>query len=164
MQLKQGAPLARTQVADELMTVERVAVLHKVPLFGTVPGHDLVPVARLLEEVRVDAGDTFIEQGAVESWLYLIADGVVRVHIGTHTLRVIGSGGVVGDLAVLAPAPRSASVTAIEPTLLLRLRSEPFDELLEDHPEIARAIISTLARMLQSVPVVDRESPTGGVG
>jgi CRP/FNR family cyclic AMP-dependent transcriptional regulator len=163
MQVKQGAPVACTAGADELLTVERVAVLHKLPLFATVPGHDLVSVARLLEEVRVDAGDTFIEQGAVENWLYLIADGVVRVHIGDHELRVIGSGGVVGDLAVLAPAPRSASVTAIEPTLLLRLRSEPFDELLEDHPEIARAIISTLAGMLQSVPVVDRESPTGGL-
>ena len=164
MQLKQGSPEACTDVADELLTVERVAVLHKVPLFGTVPGHDLVPVARLLEEVRVDAGDTFIEQGAVENWLYLIADGVVRVHIGGHTLREVGSGGVVGDLAVLAPAPRSASVTAIEPTLLLRLRSEPFHELLEDHPEVARAIISTVARMLQSVPVDNREWPTDGLG
>jgi CRP/FNR family cyclic AMP-dependent transcriptional regulator len=163
MQMKRGAPVACRTVADELLTVERVAVLHKVPLFAAVPGHDLVAVARLLEEVRVDAGDTFIEHGAVENWLFLIADGAVRVHIGDHTLRVIGSGGVVGDLAVLAAGPRSASVTAIEPTLLLRLRSEPFDELLEGHPEVARAIISTLARMLQSVPVVDRESPTGGL-
>jgi CRP-like cAMP-binding protein len=162
MQLKQSTPVERTAVADELLTVERVAVLHKVPLFGTVPGHDLVAVARLLEEVRIDAGVTFIEQGAVEDWLYLIADGVVRVHIGDHSLRVVGSGGVVGDLAVLAPAPRSASVTAVEPTLLLRLRSEPFDELLDDHPEIARAVISALARMLQSVPVIDRDWPTDG--
>ena len=73
-----------------------------------------------------------------------------------------GPGEVVGELAVLAPAPRSASVTAVEPTLLLRLRSEPFDELLEDHPEIARAVMSALARMLQSLPIVDRAGPTDG--
>jgi len=155
-------PRATSVLSAELLTIERVAILHKVALFADVPGHQLVPVARLLEEVRVDAGVTVIEQGAVENWLFVIADGVVRVHVGSHTLCETGPGEVVGELAVLAPAPRSASVTAVEPTLLLRLRSEPFDELLEDHPEIARAVMSALARMLQSLPIVDRAGPTDG--
>jgi CRP/FNR family cyclic AMP-dependent transcriptional regulator len=144
---------AERVTSDELLTIERVAVLHRVELFRDVSGHELVPVARVLDEVRIEAGATFIERGAVEDWLYVIADGSVRVHIGEQTVRTVGTGGVVGDLAVLAPAPRSASVTALEPTLLLRLRREPFDELLEDHPQIARAVIATLARMLQADPI-----------
>jgi CRP-like cAMP-binding protein len=135
---------------NELLTIERVAVLHRVPLFRDVPGHTLVAVARLLEEVRVEPGTTFIERGAVEDWLYVIADGKVRVHLDSRVLGEPGAGSVVGELAVLAPAPRSAWVTAVEPTLLLRLRREPFEELLDDRPEIARAVISTLARMLQA--------------
>lgn len=142
---------------DELLTVERVAVLHGVGLFGAVPGHELVPVARLMEEVRVGAGDTFIERGAIEDWLFVVAVGSVRAHIGDRVLRDMGSGAVVGELAVLAPAPRAASVTAIEPTLLLRLRRKPFEELLDDRPEVARAVISTLAQMLQAGSF---ESPT----
>ena len=55
-----------------------------------------------------------------------------------------------GEFAVVAPAPRSASVTAVEPSLLLRLRRGPFEELLDDRPEIARGVISTLARLLQA--------------
>jgi CRP-like cAMP-binding protein len=141
-------------VTDELLTIERVAVLHRVGLFEAVPGHELVPVARLLEEVRVAAGVTFIERGELEDWLFVIADGAVRIHIGDQTLRNMAPGDVVGELAVLAPAPRSASATATTPTLLLRLRRKPFEELLDDHPEIARATISALARMLQSVPAV----------
>ncbi len=137
-------------MSDELLTIERVAVLHRVALFRDVAGHELAPVARLLEEVRLPAGVTFIERGAPEDWLFVIADGAVRVHVGARTLRLLGAGDVVGELAVLAPAPRSASVTTTEPTLLLRLRRQPFDELLEDRPEIARAVISALARMLQS--------------
>jgi CRP-like cAMP-binding protein len=120
-----------------------------------VPGRELVPVARLLEEVRVDEGQTFIERGAVEDWLYVIADGGAVVHVGEQTLRHVGPGDVVGDLAVLAPAPRSASVTATAPSLLLRLRRAPFEELLDDRPEIARGVITTLARTLQSVPLLD---------
>lgn len=136
--------------SNELITIERVAVLHRVALFADARGHTLVPVARILEEVRADTGDIVIERGAVEDWLFVVAEGRVQVHIGAQTLGEHGPGGVIGELAVLSPAPRSASVTALQPTLLLRLRRESFDELLDDRPEIARAVISTLARMLQA--------------
>jgi len=135
---------------DELLTIERVAILQRVALFGDVPGHTLVSVARLLEEVSFDAGDGIIDRGSVEDWLFVVATGRIRVHIGDMTLLEHGPGGVVGEFALLAPAPRSASATAIEPSLLLRLRRGPFEELLDDRPEIARAVISTLARMLQA--------------
>jgi CRP-like cAMP-binding protein len=138
------------------MTIERVAVLHRTPLFAEVPGHTLVAVAQLLEQVHVAAGATVIERGALEDWLFVVAAGSVRVHIGSRTLAELDAGGVVGELAVLAPAPRAASVTAIEPSLLLRLRRGPFEELLDDRPEIARAITHTLARLLQMAhPEVD---------
>jgi CRP/FNR family transcriptional regulator, cyclic AMP receptor protein len=136
--------------SHELLTIERVAVLQRVALFGEVPGHTLVAVARLLEEVHYEEGAVILERGSIEDWLFVVANGRVRVHIGDRTLVEIGAGGVVGEFAVLAPAPRSASATAMEPTLLLRLRHGPFEELLDDRPEIARGVISTLARMLQA--------------
>jgi CRP/FNR family transcriptional regulator, cyclic AMP receptor protein len=137
--------------SDELLTIERVAVLQRVGLLSHVPGNKLIAVARLLEEVRVASGVNIIERGAVEDWLFIVADGKVRVHVDDRTLVESGRGAVVGELAVLAPGPRSASVTALEPTLLLRLRRGPFEELLDDRPEIARAVISRLAHQLQAV-------------
>ena len=83
----------------ELLTIERVAVLQRVALFGEVPGHTLVAVARLLEEVSFEAGDTIIERGAVEDWLFVVAEGRIRVHIGDRTLVESGPGGVVGEFA-----------------------------------------------------------------
>ena len=146
---------------NELITIERVAVIQRVALFGEVPGHTLVAVARLLEEVPFEAGDTVIERGSVEDWLFVVATGRVHIHIGPRTLLEAGPGSVVGEFAVLAPAPRSASATTIEPSLLLRLRRGPFEELLDDHPEIARGVISTLARMLQAV--ADEHAEAAGV-
>ena len=132
------------------MTIERVAVLQRVELFTEVPGHMLVAVARLLEEAPCDTGTVIMERGAVEDWLYVVAEGRVRVHIGDHTIAEAERGGVVGELAVLASAPRSATVTALEPTLLLRLRRGPLEELIDDRPEIARGVIATLVRLLQA--------------
>jgi len=133
-----------------LMTIERVAVLQHVELFSEVPGHMLVAVARLLEEASFEAGALIIERGAVEDWLYVIAEGRVRIHSGDRTLGEARKGDVVGEFAVLAAAARSASVTATEPSLLLRLRRGPFEELLDDRPEIARGVIARLVRLLQA--------------
>ena len=96
---------------DELLTIERVAVLQRVGLLSAVPGNRLIAVARLVEEVRVGPDVTIIERGALEDWLFVVAEGRVRVHVDSRTLVEHGPGAVVGELAVLAPAPRSASVT-----------------------------------------------------
>ncbi len=138
-------------MVDELLTIERVAVLQRVRILSAVPGHTLVAVARLLEELHVAAGDAVIERGAVEDWLFIVAEGRVRAHIGERTLTECGPGDVVGELAVLAPAARSASVTAVEPSLLLRLRRGPFEELLEDRPKIARSVITALVLQLRKL-------------
>jgi CRP/FNR family transcriptional regulator, cyclic AMP receptor protein len=136
--------------SNALLTIERVAILQRVEIFSEVPGHMLVAVARLLEEVSFESDATIIDRGAVEDWLFVVAEGRVRVHVGDRTLVEAGHGDVVGEFAVLASAPRSASVTAIEPSLLLQLRRGPLEELLDDRPEIARGVISTLVRLLQA--------------
>jgi CRP-like cAMP-binding protein len=135
---------------DELITIERVAVLQRVGLFADVPGSELAAVARLMDEVRLDADVTFIRRGAIEDWLFVVAHGEIEIHLDAVSIGRAGPGSVVGELAVLAPAPRSASVTTRSPTLLLRLRHEPFHELLEDHPDVSRALITTLAHQLQA--------------
>jgi CRP/FNR family transcriptional regulator, cyclic AMP receptor protein len=148
-------------LSEELITIERVAILHRVALFANVPGHALASVARLLEEVRVAEGVTVIERGAVEDWMFVVADGRVRVHVDAKTLGEKGPGEVFGELAVLAPAPRSASVTAMESTLLLRLRRPAFEELLDDHAELSRSVISTLAQLLQAMADGDAGTSDG---
>jgi CRP-like cAMP-binding protein len=55
----------------------------------------------------------------------------------------------VGELAVLDPDPRSASVTATSDTFLFRIDKEPLDEALADRPEIALGIIRALSRRLR---------------
>lgn len=138
-----------------MILVERVAALHKVDLFAGVPGRVLASVAATAEEVTVEPGSTFIEDGAVEDCLYVIVSGSVRVHRGDHVLAELGAGTSVGELAVFVPEPRSASVTALEPTQLLKLRKAVLDELLADRPELANQVISALVKRLRARAVHD---------
>jgi CRP-like cAMP-binding protein len=133
-----------------LLTIERVAFLKGVEIFAHTPDHALAAVARILEEVEVEAGQTFMTEGAFEESMYLVVEGKMRVHTGDKTVNVVGPGETLGEMAVLDPEPRSASVTALEPGRLLRINREPFEEVIADRPEISLGIIRVLSRRLRA--------------
>jgi len=91
-----------------------------------------------------------MEEGAVEAHLYAVAEGRVKVHRGDRTLVELGPGATVGELAVLVPAPRTASVTALERTHILRVDQAVVDELLVDWPELAHGVIAELVSRLRA--------------
>ena len=135
---------------NSLGLVERVAALHRVELFAGVPGRVLAAVAEAAVEVRASPGELLMEEGAVEAHLYAIVEGRVRVHRGGHALVELGPGATVGELAVLVPAPRTASVTVLKPVLLLRVDQAVLDELLVDWPELAHGVIGELVSRLRA--------------
>lgn len=131
-----------------LLTVERVALLRRVELFAGSPDRVLAGVASVLDEVAFAAGEVLMEEGAVEDWLFVIVEGEVEVTRSDRRVT-LGAGSVVGELAVLDPQPRSATVTAASPVLAFRLRREAFREAVESRPEVAMGVITELVRRLR---------------
>jgi CRP/FNR family transcriptional regulator, cyclic AMP receptor protein len=80
----------------------------------------LVELAALANEVSVKTGGRIVEKGKIESTMYLIASGRVRVHEGNETLAELGRGSVFGELAALDSQPRTADVTALSDVVLLK--------------------------------------------
>lgn len=132
-----------------LLTIERVALLKTMDIFAETPDYVLASVARIIEEVELAPGETFIKQGEAGDCMYVIIHGRVRVHSGDRTIIVLGTGETVGEFAILDPEPRSASVTAEESALLFRIDKAPFDEVMADRPEIAQGIIRELVGRLR---------------
>lgn len=131
-----------------LLTIERVALLRRVDLFSQTPDRVLAGVAQVLEEVEVPAGATVMRAGALEDWLFVVADGELEVRRPGHR-AVIPTGDVVGELAVLDPQPRTADVVARTPALLFRLRKAAFDEVMATRPEVAQGVVRELVRRLR---------------
>jgi CRP-like cAMP-binding protein len=134
----------------QLLTIEKVIVLKTVSIFIETPDALLAEIASILKEVEVHAGDHIIEKGDVGNCLYIIAEGEVVVHDGERTITHLGEREVVGELALLDSEPRTASVTAVENGLLLRLDQDAFYELIADYPDIVRGIMRVLARRLRA--------------
>jgi len=136
------------------LTVERVLLLKSADVFSEVPEEDLLELAAGVEEIEARLGERIIEKGELGSSLYIVVDGSVRVHDGDRELRVLGCREIFGELSVLDPQPRSASVTAVEDTLLFRLDERVLYEMMTENQALTRGIIQMLCRRLRK-PIGD---------
>lgn len=133
-----------------LTPVEGMLLLKRVEMFRQLPDELLTELVFLLKEVVVAKGETVFEIGAPGDALFVVARGKVRVHTPSRTLNYLEEGMVFGEMALLDPEPRMASVTAVAPTRLLRLDQASFNELLEDRAELAEGIIHNLSGHLRN--------------
>jgi hypothetical protein len=134
-----------------LPIVDRVQLLARVGLFASLSPEALVDIAALLAEREAVAGERIVTKGEPGECLYVIVEGAVRVHDGDRVIRHLGPHEHFGELSFIESEPRSADVTADEPTRLLRLDGPDFVKLLRDHADIAVAITRVLSRWLRSL-------------
>lgn len=135
-----------------MLIIERVAVLNRTDIFADVHDHALMEIAQILREVRVEAGESIIEEGSNESWMFVLVTGKARVHVRGVEVAQIDPGDTIGELALIDPAPRAAAVTATEPSLLFRIDRAPFREIMEEQPEVVEALLAMLIRMIRATP------------
>lgn len=136
------------------MTLDtEVMSLRQVPLFKEVDPSRLKLLAFTSEHVHFEAGQTFFERGDASDAAYLILEGSASVSIdgpqGTVRLAVLGANALVGEMGILADQPRSATVTAEDPTNALRIDRTVFLELLAQFPQISIAVMRVLALRLE---------------
>ena len=129
---------------------ERLEILRTVNLFQEAPSEALAEVADVLEEVSVARGQTLFEKGDLGTSVYIVVRGLVRVHDGDKLLNYLGNGDVFGEMAILDPGPRSASVTAAEETLLFCLDEAPFRQLQASSPEFTDGVIRMMSTRLRA--------------
>ena len=134
-----------------LSTVEKVLILKTVSIFSQTPDNVLADVTDLLEEVNADENEMIFKQGDSGDSMYIIIDGKVRVHTDERLLNYLGDSEVFGEMALLDPEPRLASITAVEPTRLFRLDQSPFYQLMAERPEVATGIIRVLTKRLRGL-------------
>ena len=116
---------------DMLSLVEKVLILKSAPLFAETADRVLADVADLVQEVSFETNQIIFEKGDPGDSLYVIVSGSVKVWDGDRQLNELKEGEAFGELALLDPEPRLATVKAAEPTQLLRLDSASFREVLE---------------------------------
>jgi CRP/FNR family transcriptional regulator, cyclic AMP receptor protein len=129
---------------------EYLGHLAAVPLFSHCSKAELKEVGKVADEVTVPAGTVLARQGAVAFELFVIVSGTATVTRDGRKIATVGPGGFVGELAVIARTPRTATVTADSDLDLLVLTPIGLDQLLDDIPGLAKHLLFEVAGRLAS--------------
>jgi CRP-like cAMP-binding protein len=108
-----------------------VSELSRVSLLASVPGEELMKIARRLEREEVPPGRQVVREGDPGERFYLILSGIFAVSqedLGPR--RVLQPGDYFGEVALAMNVPRTASVRALTPAVVASCDRETFDELL----------------------------------
>ncbi|HLH66715.1 MAG TPA: cyclic nucleotide-binding domain-containing protein [Solirubrobacteraceae bacterium] len=122
--------------------------------FGFLSGRSPDDWAKVLDHTeirRFSAGEEVISAGDGDRALYLLTEGALELRLPSphaRTLRTIDAPSVIGEVAFLDGGTRSATLLALTDGEVLRLRIESFEALSAREPELGRAILFDLARIV----------------
>jgi len=133
--VKEPGPVDRT-----IPPRRRLELLAGVPAFSHLPDPVLEDLASRLTEERFRPADRVVVEGDTDDRLYLIVEGRAEASTigssGIVPLATLGPGELFGELSLLeAGSSRQATVTVVEPLLLLSLRATDFRLALDAHPK-----------------------------
>ena len=138
----------------ESSTLEKMIGLTSIGVFADLEPEDLAHLGRAGIEAWYPQDSALCTEGEVADDVFVVLDGEVSVMRaspgGTRVLSVEGPGSCIGELAVLDPAPREATVVASTVAVrTLRLSGSAFRQALGASPAVSEAVIRILARRLR---------------
>jgi CRP-like cAMP-binding protein len=125
-------------------------LLSKIDLFADLDRGELRDVAGGTKEYSFAAGREIVTQGESGVGFFVISSGTATVSVGGATVRTLGPGDYFGEVALVAAAPRTASVTAESDVKAFGISSWAFRPIVENNGKLAWKLLQVLAKHLSS--------------
>jgi len=132
-------------------TDEKLELLKRTPLLAGLGRKDLEEVGRLADEVDLKADHVLMREGDVGREFFVIVEGQVRIDKGGRSIRTMGPGEFVGDIALVTERPRTATATTETPCRLLVLGHREFHQLMDQFPSIRLSVLESMAMRLRDL-------------
>jgi NTE family protein len=122
--------------------------LDAVEIFHDLTADERARLTAELDTLSLKRGETLVRQGEPADALYIVVTGrfIVTLDGSRVPIAELGPGQPVGEIAFLAGGTRTATVTALRDSLVLRLGRADFEALSAKSPSIWRTLTVTLAR------------------
>jgi CRP/FNR family cyclic AMP-dependent transcriptional regulator len=124
----------------------KVEALKRAPLFEGLSKKELTLLARVSEDMELDAGTVLCKEGELGHEFFVIVEGETEVTKKGRKLAKRSGGDFVGEIALLEEVPRTATVKAKTPLRVFVLTSRDFHHLLEESPQVERKVLRALAK------------------
>jgi CRP/FNR family transcriptional regulator, cyclic AMP receptor protein len=102
------------------------------------------------ETRSLEPGDVLFREGDVGDEMFAVVEGRVELTRAGEILELVGPGGIVGEMALIDDAPRSATATVVAPTRVARVDGKRFTFLVQEHPTFALQVMKVMAERLRA--------------
>ncbi len=126
----------------------KIELLKRVPLFERCSKSELQRIARLADEVNLPAGRKLTREGERGQEFVVLVDGRVEVRRKGRRLRELSGGDFLGEIALVADVPRTATVTTLTPVDILLMTARDFRTLMREVPSLQPKVLYALAMRL----------------
>jgi CRP/FNR family cyclic AMP-dependent transcriptional regulator len=126
----------------------KIELIKRVPLFEDCSRNELRQIAETADEVDLPAGTMLTKEGASGKEFVVIIDGAAEVRRRGRKINELGSGDFLGEIALVAGTPRTATVQTTQPTRALVLTASAFRALMRRVPSIQLKVLAALARRI----------------
>ena len=126
----------------------KLNLLRRVPLFARCSGRELNRIAAVADELDMPAGRHLTLEGQPGREFIVLVDGGADVRRKGRRLNTLGPGDFLGEIALLADRPRTATVTTNAPSRLLVLTGRDFRALLRELPALQGKVLEAFASRL----------------
>jgi CRP-like cAMP-binding protein len=105
------------------------------------------------DAVELQPGEVLFHEGDAGDFMYAVTEGQVELTLNGRVVEDVGPGGIIGELALIDPAPRGATATATTPASVVRVDQERFNYLVTEHPTFALKVMTVMANRLRRANV-----------
>ena len=98
--------------------------------------------------IPVDQGEVLFCEGDEGNLMYVLAKGTAEVLVGNRVVETLTQGGIVGEVGLAVPGPRSATVVATSDCEFVAIDEKRFSFLVQETPYFAMEVIRVLAQRL----------------
>jgi len=126
----------------------KIALIKNIPLFARLSRKELEQVAALADEIDFPAGKTIIREGERGREFFVLLDGGADVIRGGQRIAHLAKGDFVGEIAVIARIPRTATVKTTDPTRALVVTDQALRGLLRKMPDMQLKVLQAVAERL----------------
>jgi MFS family permease len=139
-----------------------IRLLQSIPLFSRLPAPKLEGLARALRPAEYVAGQAVMCEGEPGEFYCAVARGEVEVAHAGQVVAHLTRGEGFGEIALLEDVPRTATVTATEPTEVYCLEKEPFILALTGHAAARTMADGVVARRRDELRLAEDGGPAAG--
>ncbi|PIE58478.1 MAG: Crp/Fnr family transcriptional regulator [Desulfobulbus propionicus] len=143
-------------IADQNLTVNEEKTrdfILTLPLFDSFKMDELDILSKHMNYMEIMRGSYLFTEGDKGNYMCFVVRGLLDVLKKTNNgdYRVVarlGKGNTIGEMSIVDNSPRSASVVARQPTVVILLTKKGFDILTGQYPTLSITLLKKIMRLL----------------